>query len=275
MAEKFSFTFWGTRGSYPVPGKDTAKYGGNTPCVEVRLGDRMIVLDAGTGLIHLGATDVPKEFDILLSHTHIDHIIGIPFFYPAFKAQENIHIWAGHLQGEWNVKKVISHLMTPPLFPLTLDAFKAKLEFHDFKAGETLPSPRFGKEVQVTTHLLNHPDRATAYRITFGGKSLCYVTDVEHSEGEVDEGLAKFLQGSDWLIYDSTYDDREFKRYVGWGHSTWQQAVRICEKAKVKNLALFHHDPFVMDDLLEKRSAELKAMFAGGIIAREGLSILI
>lgn len=275
MTENFRFTFWGTRGSYPLPGKDSSMFGGNTPCVEVRLGDRLIVLDAGTGLIHLGATDMPKEFDILLSHTHIDHIIGLPFFAPAFKPKENIHIWAGHLEGDWNVKRVISHLMTPPLFPLTVNDFKANIGFHDFKAGETIGGRLATDGVEVRTHLLNHPDRATAYRITFGGKSLCYVTDVEHKVDTIDAALANFLKDADWLIYDSTYDDRDFHRYVGWGHSTWQQAVRLCKAAGVKNLALFHHDPFAMDDLLEKRSAELKALFATGIIAREGLTVVI
>jgi phosphoribosyl 1,2-cyclic phosphodiesterase len=276
MTKQFCFKFWGTRGSYPVPGNQTSRFGGNTPCVEVRIGDRLIILDAGTGLIHLGATLLPKEFDVLLSHTHIDHIVGIPFFQPALNAGNHIHIWAGHLENPWDVKKVVSHLMTPPLFPLTVDDFKAKTVFHDFKAGEELSDSRFLKnKIRITTHLLNHPDRATAYRITYNNQSLCYVTDVEHSVNALDEDLVGFLKDADWLIYDSTYDDREFSKHIGWGHSTWQQAVSLCKAAGVKNLAVFHHDPMAIDDILEKRSVELKDQFPSGIIAREGLTITI
>lgn len=276
MAQGFTFTFWGTRGSYPVPGAATLKYGGNTPCVEVRCNDRLIILDAGTGLIGLGGSRLPQHMDILLSHTHIDHVMGFPFFQPAYNAGRSVRLWAGHLLPDFTLRQTIGKIMSPPIFPLKPEDLKAQIGYNDFFAGEALRHEDFDKAgIAINTHPLNHPDRATAYRITLGKKSLCYVTDVEHDTAAIDEKLIGFLKDADWLIYDCTYDDREFDNHLGWGHSTWQQAVRLCKAAGVKNLAVFHHDPMANDGVLDKRAEELLLQFPAGIIAREGLTVTL
>lgn len=272
MEQEFYVRFWGVRGTIPVPGKSTLRYGGNTSCVEVRCGGRQIIFDAGTGLYALGQETDIFHTDILLSHTHLDHIQGLPFFRPLHKKISNVALWAGHLQPERTVEEVAGHIMQSPIFPLTLEDVQSHVEFNDFIAGETLKNEGFQKAgIQVDTMPLHHPDKATAYRLTCDGKSICYVTDVEHVDGQLDSALMEFIEGANVFIYDCTFDDDDFARHKGWGHSTWQQAVRLAERANVKTLVVFHHDPGMTDDLLDERGERLTAMRANSIIAKEGL----
>ncbi len=267
--QHLEITFWGVRGTIAVSSPTQRKYGGNTSCVEVRAGGKLLILDAGSGIYPLGHHCRDAEMDILLSHTHLDHIMGLPFFPPAFDKNRKIRLWAGHLAPEHKITDVIDQLMSPPLLPHTRATFAAQMEYRDFKAGETLDI----SGVQVQTLPLNHPDRATGYRITAGGKSMCYITDIEHKPGTLDDKLVEFIRGADCMIYDSTFCDEDFAKYTGWGHSTWQQAVRLQQAAKVGTLALFHHDPAADDEKLDAR-AELFS-HAGGkvLLAREGLKL--
>lgn len=268
----FTVTFWGVRGSIPVPGATTLKYGGNTSCVEVRCGDRTLVLDAGTGIAPLGAKLGSAEVDILLSHTHLDHIQGFPFFRPIYNPTSTVRVWAGHLKPAYTVEAVIGHVMQPPIFPLTISDLRATLEFIDFTAGEPLSSPCFTAHgMTIRTLPLNHPDGATAYRIEYQGHSVCYVTDVEHAPGKVDEALVNFIKDTDLFIYDCTFNDKEFERYWGWGHSTWQEAIRIANVAHCKTAVIFHHHPEATDEALDHLAHELKETSVNAVVAYEGL----
>lgn len=272
---QFKIKFWGVRGTVPVPGNETLEYGGNTSCVEMSCNGKRLIFDAGTGLRVLAASATENEFDILLSHTHLDHIQGIPFFMPLYKKGVKIRFWAGHLTSKNNLKEVISHLMYPPIFPLTLKDVASDIEFKDFKAGDEITDfSSYG--IDIETKLLNHPDRAIAYRVNCNGKSVCYVTDVEHKKGEVDKELVEFIRGADIFIYDSSYDDEIFDKFIGWGHSTWQQAVRLADEAGVKKLFAFHHDSGLTDKDLKKREKNIKKMAkCKAVLAKDGMEVVV
>ncbi|MGH6952611.1 MAG: MBL fold metallo-hydrolase [Alphaproteobacteria bacterium] len=265
--------FWGVRGSVACSGKDTIRYGGNTSCVEVRCGPHLLIFDAGTGLRPLGrALDSggAVEGDLFFSHTHHDHIAGIPFFRPLYDKANRFQFWAGHLLPERTLHEVLCMMMQDPLFPVPFEVFKAEIAFKDFRCGEELrPRP----DVVLRTTLLNHPNRAVGYRVDYRGKSVCYVTDNEHKPGERDRNVLELADGADVLIYDSMYTDEEYPRYAGWGHSTWQEGVRVAEAAKVKTLVLFHHDPDHDDSFLDRVQRAAKRAWPGARVAREGMVI--
>jgi phosphoribosyl 1,2-cyclic phosphodiesterase len=266
----FSVKFWGVRGSIPTPGPSTLKYGGNTSCVEMRCGERLLIFDAGSGLRELGlalSKGPAVDADLFMSHTHHDHLLGLPFFIPAFQKQNKFRIWDGHLQPDRTIESVVRAFMADPLFPVPLEIFGAEVTFRDFSAGDTL-SPCPG--ITVRTAALNHPNRATGYRVEYAGKSACYVTDTEHVPGAPDANVLALIADADLLIYDATYTDEEFPRYKGWGHSTWQEAVRLAKAARVKTVALFHHDPSHDDAMLDDIGAAAVREFPGAIVAREG-----
>jgi phosphoribosyl 1,2-cyclic phosphodiesterase len=163
--------------------------------------------------------------------------------------------------------------MIAPLFPVPPEIFKAAMEYRDFKAGETLPS---APGITVRTAPLNHPDGATGYRIEYGGKSLCYITDTEHVPGSPDKNVLGLMQDADVVVYDCMYTDEEYaKSYVGWGHSTWQEGVRLAKLAKTKKLVIFHHDPEHDDDKLDAIAREAEAALPGTVVAREGLTVAL
>ena len=270
----FWVRFWGVRGTVPCPGPATLRYGGNTSCVEVMCGDRRLILDAGTGLRVLGTSlNGRRRVDahLFLTHTHIDHICGFPFFRPAYNPDNQFQLWAGHLLPQGlSLQQVLSEIMRAPYFPVPIDIMHACIAFHDFAAGAELePAPG----IRLRTLPLNHPGGATGYRIEFRGRSVCYITDVEHDPGadRLDPALVAFIRGSQVVIYDATYTDEEFPRYLGWGHSTWQHGVRLCEAAEAGKLVPFHHDPEHDDDALDRIAAELERSRPGSLVAREGM----
>jgi len=269
----FWLRFWGVRGSIPCPGPQTKIYGGNTSCLELHCGEHLFILDGGSGMrplgVHLlGAGEI--DADIFYTHTHLDHVIGFPFFIPFFNPKNKFCLWAGHLIPDYTLRGVLEMMLTPPLFPVPLDIVQAELTFKDFPAGETL-EPRPG--VTVRTTALNHPNNATGYRIDYGGKSICYVTDTEHFEGYRDENVVDLIRDADIVIYDATYTDQEYPKFKSWGHSTWQEGVRLCDEANAKTLVIFHHDPSHNDQFMDDVSVEAEKMRPGTIIAREGMII--
>lgn len=269
--DDFSVRFWGVRGSIPCPGPTTVRYGGNTSCLEIRCGDHLLIFDGGTGIRELGAQlamdDSPLEGELFFTHTHFDHINGVPFFGPLFDNKNTFRLWAGHLLPDFGLEDVLRDMMKSPLFPVPIDIFSNRISYNDFRAGETIePYPG----VVVRTAPLNHPNGATGYRVEYHGKSICYITDTEHVPGKLDETILSLIKGADIVVYDSTYTDEEFPRFVNWGHSTWQEGFRLCQAAAVGTLVIFHHDPAHDDAFMDRVAAEAKRV-GNAIVAREGL----
>jgi len=265
--------FWGVRGSIACPSPRHMIYGGNTSCVEVLVANDRIILDAGTGIRDLGdllLKEDTRQARLLLSHTHWDHVSGFPFFRPGFQPGRAFHVMAGHLTDHGGVRATLAGQMMQPMFPVPLEIMKSDLAFEDFEAGGSF---QFPGGISVRTARLNHPSGATAYRIEHLGKSFCYVTDTEHVPGKPDENVLGLIEGADLVAYDSTYTDEEFPSKVGWGHSTWQEAIRLCRQANVGKLVIFHHDPDHEDDTMAKIEADAHATWADAIVAREGMTI--
>ncbi len=274
--EQLIVRFWGVRGTVACPGPDTVRYGGNTSCVEVRCGDRLVIFDGGTGLKKLGdaitASGTTADADILFSHFHLDHVAGVPFFAPFYAAGHTFRLRAGKLLPDHNLETVIGGIMSAPLFPIGVETFRAKVQFSEFRAGEGLD---LGGGIKVSTGMLNHPGGSIGYRLEFGGRSIAYLTDTEHRPGELDPTVLALARGADLMIYDCTYTDDQFPKYVGWGHSTWQQAVRLAKAAGAKRLAIFHHDPDHDDAFMDGVAAAAQKAHEGAFVACDGLELRI
>ena len=263
--------FWGVRGSIACPGPETVRYGGNTPCIEVRCGNHVVIFDGGTGLRALGNELVKdksiRECDIFLTHCHLDHVTGLPFFAPLFVDDYRVRIWAGNLLPRDNIERVIRRLMSSPLFPVEVEIFKSEIEFHDFSSGDVL-SPYEG--VTLRTALLDHPDGASGYRLEYGGRVFSVISDTEGYPGKRDKELLSLARDADLIVYDSTFTEEELATRQGWGHSTWMRGIRLANEASVKQLCLFHHDPSHDDDFMDKLAADANGARPGTIAAREG-----
>jgi phosphoribosyl 1,2-cyclic phosphodiesterase len=268
--------FWGVRGSIACPIADYMIYGGNTSCIEVSDGENRIILDAGTGIRALGQDILAHGHTsgiLLFTHVHWDHICGFPFFAPLYFPGRHFRVLAGHLGDRGGIRSVLASQMATPTFPVPLAALKAHMHYEDFRCGDTLDDLFPG--LIVRTGKLNHPDGATGYRLEWHGKVICYITDVEHRPGVLDQGVLAMIENADLVIYDCTYCDDEFDQHVGWGHSTWQQGVRLCRSANVKQLAIFHHNPEHNDTVMAQIEAEAKAVWSGTIVARDLMELEI
>jgi phosphoribosyl 1,2-cyclic phosphodiesterase len=269
----FSIRFWGVRGSIACPSPRHMTYGGNTACVEILAADQRIILDAGTGIRSLGNTllkEDARHAHLLLSHTHWDHVSGFPFFAPAFSGGRAFRIMAGHLIEHGGVRATLAGQMMQPMFPVPIEIMQSDLIFEDFPAGDRF---RLDGGIDVRTAPLNHPSGATGYRFDCAGKSVCYVTDTEHLPGQPDERVLALIEGADVVIYDSTYTDEEFPGKVGWGHSTWQEGIRLCRQARVGQLVIFHHDPDHEDERMAQIEGEARAQWNAIVVAREQMII--
>jgi phosphoribosyl 1,2-cyclic phosphodiesterase len=269
----FVVRFWGVRGSIACPSPSHARYGGNTSCVQLDLGGTQVILDAGTGMRGLGRRLLgrgERDASLLLTHVHWDHTAGLPFFRPLYSEACAMRVFACGLQSLGGVREVLSGQMAAPNFPVPLSALRARLEFQDLVAGDAFA---LSPTVWVRTAGLNHPDGATGYRVEHAGRALCYVTDTEHTPGEPDEQVLSLIEGADLVIYDSTYTDAELPAHVGWGHSTWQEGIRLCRRASAKRLALFHHDPDHDDAFMDQVEADARAIWPAAFAAREGMQL--
>lgn len=269
----FKVKFWGVRGSIACPTVNHVAFGGNTTCIEVSADGKTIIFDAGTGIRNLGHWLLRKnvaDATILLTHTHWDHINGFPFFSPAFHRDRSFRLMAGASLPHGGLRQVMGGQMSRPFFPVPLEAMRSKMEFEDFSAGDTF---NLAPGTKIRTAPLNHPDGATGYRVEHAGRSVCLITDTEHVPGKPDERILSLIAGADLVIYDSTYTDAEFPSRVGWGHSTWQEGVRLCRAAGARSLAIFHHDPEHDDRFMSQVETEARAMWPGAFVARENLRI--
>jgi phosphoribosyl 1,2-cyclic phosphodiesterase len=274
IAGAITLRIWGARGSLPTPGPSTVRYGGNTLCIEMWCGPHLLILDGGSGARELGremaASGQPVDADILLSHTHLDHICGLPFFAPMFDPKARLRFWGGHLAPPDGIAEALLRGWQAPLMPDMDAAFRANLTFRNFVPGDTLP---LHPGLKVTTVALNHPGNAIGYRIEWAGSSVCYITDTEHPAQGLDQSLVHFVAGTDILIYDASYTDEEYRTRVGWGHSTWRVGADLADAAGVGRLVLFHHDPGHDDAMMDGIARAIEARRPGSLVAMEGMRL--
>lgn len=263
--------FWGVRGSIAVSGSEYLATGGNTTCVEVEHDGVRLVLDGGTGLQPLGAAlGSPVEATLLFTHVHWDHIQGVPFFGPAFHPDSRLT-----LVGAPGLREALSAQMRPPQFPVTMDAFRARMSFVEATPGDPFEIGPF----RVRSLQMPHPDGVVCYRIEAGGRTLVFATDVEHGES-LDPRLVGFAEGADLLVHDAQYSHAEYTGESGpcrkgWGHSTWEQAVQTARLAEARRLALFHHDPTRTDRAVAVVESIAQNRHHGAFAAREGAVIAL
>ena len=269
-----SLRIWGARGSLVTPGPATVRYGGNTSCVELRCGPHLLILDGGSGARAFGgalmAEGAPVDADVLMTHTHFDHVCGLPFFAPIYDPRAKLRFWGGHMAPPGGISEALHIGWRAPLMPELHETFRASLSFQDFTPGAEL-EPRPG--LRVGTHMLRHPGNAVGYRIAWAGKSVCYVTDTEHPPEGLDTGLAAFAAGTDLLIYDACYTDEEYAVRAGWGHSTWRAAADLADAAGAGTLMLFHHDPGHDAAMMDGIAAAIAARRPGSVVAMEGMRL--
>ncbi len=255
--------FWGVRGSIASPGPHTAGAGGNTTCVEVRLGGRRVIIDAGTGLRQLGLAQqgAPLDAWLLLSHLHWDHIQGFPFLAALFNPDTCLRI-----VGPCGTRQVLATQMSGPSFPVPLQQVPARLEFTEVEPGEELDLDG----VAVRTAPLNHPGGGLAYRLEHGERAVVNACDTEHRPDGPDPDLAPLCQQADLLIHDAQYLPEEYPERVGWGHATYEAAAALALHAGVERLVLTHHDPARDDLALARLERDARQLFPGARAAREG-----
>jgi phosphoribosyl 1,2-cyclic phosphodiesterase len=299
--------FWGVRGSYPVAGRSTVRYGGNTSCIEVELDDRtLLILDAGSGLRPLGDHLVKGEFGkgngkatFLITHTHWDHIMGMPFFAPASVAGNEFTVYALKRDG-MPLESIFVEQQSTEYYDHPFTEFPARFTFREISAGDILAAG----SATITSGRLNHPYYALAYRIVADGAVLGYVTDTSpfrevliedwfiknpadaapSPEGprhdalvRLREGLVKLMAEADLVIYDTFFEPEGYRSRPHWGHSTPDDAISDCQKARAKRLALFHHAPDNSDEQMDRLQEKYREKAKGGglnvFAAYEGLEL--
>ncbi len=271
--------FWGVRGSTPTPERDTWRYGGNTPCLELTAPDgTRFILDCGTGLRMLGnhLTQTLRgqgiRAHILVTHFHWDHIQGIPFFHPFFESQNYFHFYSFQSKslGPNSLQQVLQAQLASPYFPVDVTMMTAAREFREVTGGEKWEV----HGTRITAAWLNHPQGCLGYRFDTAGGSIVYATDNEPGVTECDQNLRQLAHGADVLIYDAQYSPEQLATdRKGWGHSSWLEGVKIAREAKVRNLILFHHDPDSPDKVVDGFLSAARQEFPATWAATEGMTI--
>jgi ribonuclease BN (tRNA processing enzyme) len=305
MADRFSVTFYGVRGSYPTPGPKTTRVGGNTPCLHVRAGEHNLIFDAGTGIIGLGRLltqeykpDInPLNLTLFFTHTHHDHTQGFPFFVPSRYQLTTLYIFGPRSLNE-DLARVLSLSMLPPVFPITVDDLPCERVVRNLNEGEVIMFNGVPSQPQVMwsqrdadalktavdggalcVQVLKsaaHPQGVFIYRVNHQGRSVVFATDVESYVGNY-QRLIKFAQAADLMIHDAQYTDALYLHAAtprqGWGHSTWRMAIETANAANVGQLALYHHEPEHDDDTLDDIEKRARQVRPGTFLAREGMTI--
>lgn len=266
----FRLHFLGVRGSTPCCSDQYAEYGGHTSCIVLELDCGIIIFDAGSGISTAGSLTqhLNKKINIFFTHVHLDHMMGLPFFMPVWNPTFSVDIWAGSLGSYGGIESFFNNTFTAPLFPVSFKAFSGNLTCKDFTPG-TILTPLEGVDIQTTA--LNHPNGATGYRVNYKGRSFALITDHEHTPGVLDQDVCDFIRETDVFIYDSSYDDHNFEKFAGWGHSTWQEAVRLGQAANVKKTVIFHHDPLNTDDRMRIIEKNVRLADPTAVVSRQGM----
>ena len=290
--------FWGVRGSIPTPGPTTLLYGGNTSCIEIRAAGQIVILDAGTGLRLLGREllaefgEQPLDLTLLLTHTHWDHIQGLPFFLPVYQSNNHLRI-LGYEGARLGLETVLSSQMESPFFPIGLKEVPANIQIEELKDWDFSLG---GVHVQACYAF--HPGVCVGYKLSVAGRAVAFFPDNElrHDQrGATTSGshairdpiaarngehkLAEFVRGVDVLVMDSQYDAEEYERHIGWGHGCVDEVVALAIEAQAKRLYLFHHDPNHDDAKISEMVAHARALATaqGSTLqveaAREGLTV--
>jgi phosphoribosyl 1,2-cyclic phosphodiesterase len=285
--------FWGTRGSIPTPGHKTRRYGGNTSCVAIEIGDRLFICDGGTGLRELGLDLLSRkreklEAHLFFSHMHWDHIQGFPFFVPAYAPDNDLYVYET-APGEDRVQRLLHGQMRSEYFPVTFSDLGARIHGRHFSESSLELAG-----VRVRCFEQKHPGRSFAYSFESGGKKVVYATDSELDllleDPELPERdpealrrlpapLVDFMRGADLLIADGQYTDEEYPKKRGWGHARSNTVVDLARQAEIAQCAIFHHDPMHSDDLVDEKiaAAQTRVERSGGgpqiFGAREGLAL--
>ncbi|MBT5157204.1 MAG: MBL fold metallo-hydrolase [Rhodobiaceae bacterium] len=265
--------FWGTRGSLPMNTPAHRIFGGNTSCVSVHAGEHSVIFDAGSGLIHLGskmAEQEVREVDICFSHFHSDHICGVPFFKPFFDPDCTVRLHSFGV-AEATLYDALTSYLSRPIFPISIDDFQAKIEFihHPDGAGAQLGG------LQISALEIPHPGGAHALKAQADGKTFVYATDTEHTIGEANQSLIAFMRDADMTVYDCTFDDSEFEHRQGWGHSTWQEGLRLAQAAQVKKFGIFHHEPERSDEALMEIEKQAQHQLPQSLVTRDFMHLKI
>jgi phosphoribosyl 1,2-cyclic phosphodiesterase len=260
---------WGTRGSIATPGPQTARYGGNTACVTVEgSGGTVLVLDAGTGIRVAGAAvpSTAKRVDILLTHLHMDHIIGLGFFPVLQRRGLDVHIWGPKTAGD-DLRTRLTRYLSPPLFPVRLRDLPARVTLHEIATADL----DIG-EFRVSSSFVTHPDPALGFRVSVDGRSVAYIPDHEPALGVQGFPVAprwtsghRLARGADLLLHDSQYTEQEYGERVGWGHSSISDSVAFAKQAGVGKLLLFHHDPSHDDATMDGLAAHATFHAGSGV----------
>jgi len=304
MSNEMRIKFWGVRGSYPTPGAGTVKFGGNTASIEVQVGNRTIILDAGTGIIPLGRelarTKRAGEILLLFSHLHHDHTQGFPFFVPAYIPNAKLHIYGPDGTHE-SMKNVLERNQSSETFPVGLRDMSSTKDIQAVRESQVIVWDETGVRVAESAHperetkgglsdeavvirihkSYAHPGGVFIYRITWHGKSVVYATDTEGYVG-TDKRLVKFAKDADVLIHDAQYLDGHywgqlegFPATQGFGHSTVTMACEVAASASTGQLVLFHHEPSYTDDVLAGMERKAKILFSDSTMAYEGLEFVL
>ena len=270
------FEFWGVRGTAPASGRDIVKYGGRTLCTSVSLPDGgVVIIDAGTGIRRLGEKLMSRRGDklvichVFLTHFHLDHIMGIPFFQLLYSEKADLIFYAPAPQQE--TKRYLGALMEGRLFPIDFMETASRKSFQiapqeDYRIGE----------MTISSCPLRHPQGSVAYKIKGKEKTIVISTDTEHPEEGVDERLVSFVEGADYLVYDAFFTPEEYEAgRQGWGHSTWLAGVEVAKAAGVKNLYLSHFNPNHSDQKIDDILTSARKEFSQTHAARQGLQLTI
>lgn len=271
-------TFWGVRGTCPSGLEKGGRVGSHTACVGVdpQDGRNYFIFDAGSGAIPLGhflKKKKIKNITFFISHFHLDHLQGLPFFDPCWDKETHITFYAPRFSKSLLLENILKKtLFGPPLFPIEFTKLPATFSFKYFEPEEII---FLSPATHILTLALNHPGGSAGYRLDQEGKSVCYLSDHEHVAPFKSQSLVTFAKKTDLMIFDTTFTPHDLPAHEGWGHSTWELAVNVAHQAEVKRLALFHHNPLYNDTQLLEIEKQARAAFPETFLAREGVRLLI